>query len=167
MTVALARSASSAVSRRVAGRQMSTAKMHKAKTFWPEIKAKRPVDHDDEHVSFRPSSSRCTLSGFQIPTNTRLLFTLACPSSLSFTPLLTRLASLLALALLLQLDGAVWPTAFSINNANKASTNRVLASCRRCCANQLVQINGQNERRTRYGWWFVLNEIQFIPLIVV
>jgi hypothetical protein len=42
----------------VARRQLSSApKMHKAKDFWPDMKSKRPVDHDDLHVRVpRPNS---------------------------------------------------------------------------------------------------------------
>lgn len=48
-TTSLVRTASRSVAAR---RQLSSAepKMHKAKDHWADLKAKRPVDHDDLHV---------------------------------------------------------------------------------------------------------------------
>jgi hypothetical protein len=39
------------VSNQTARRQLSTPKMHKAKGNWEGLKAKRPIDADDLHVS--------------------------------------------------------------------------------------------------------------------
>ena len=47
-TTSLVRTASRSVAAR---RQLSSQpKMHKAKDHWGELKAKRPIDHDDTHV---------------------------------------------------------------------------------------------------------------------
>jgi hypothetical protein len=90
MTFALARSASSIASRRLSGRQMSTAKLHKAKDHWQGLKSKRPIDHDDLHVRcFRVEFLN---QEFQIPTHGSAsgLWN----SRKSSTPRLTRLALL-------------------------------------------------------------------------
>jgi hypothetical protein len=56
--------------RQVARRNLSAAaakepKLHKAKNHWEEFKGKRPVDHDDLHVSC--CSVVCFFLKFQIP----------------------------------------------------------------------------------------------------
>ncbi|KAL7575875.1 hypothetical protein ACA910_003189 [Epithemia clementina (nom. ined.)] len=36
-------------------------KLHKAKDYWYDLKAKRPIDHDDEHLTFHPPYNRVTI----------------------------------------------------------------------------------------------------------
>lgn len=62
-TTSLVRTASRSVAAR---RQLSSEpKMHKAKDHWADLKAKRPVDHDDLHV--RTTSCNRKILRFQIP----------------------------------------------------------------------------------------------------
>lgn len=82
-TTSLVRTASRSVAAR---RQFSSEpKMHKAKDHWADLKAKRPVDHDDLHVR---TACRQKSANFEIPNSLiffpfRLVYTLVdFPSSL-------------------------------------------------------------------------------------
>ena len=126
-TASLVRTASrSAAARR---QFASEPKMHKAKDFWADLKAKRPIDHDEEHV--RTTVLNCKF--FEIPNSltTFLLF-----HSWFSTRLTTRQLLLVFWLASLVLESAPCTSDTLTSNTNRDTGSKhflLTVSCRAHC----------------------------------